>query len=235
MTNTLAATINLMVRKLEVTKAELSRLERQAERLRSRQNRIEVTIATLKEEERVKGEVEAYAKMSVVRAILAFLDDYGPSSSKTIADGLLKGGITTESDNFRAVVFSTLKRLEDADQVRPSKGKWDRVRKVESLSGFEKPSVGSPSVTKGQTDSRSMPCDLCGGPSLKRQDQDDTGVRDAVFVNCARCGEFSITGIAVHTLRHLDTREEFQKKLRLWVRETGGKKRITTKVFESLQ
>ncbi len=234
MTDSLAATINLMVRKLEATTGQIARLERQAERLRSKRQSLQVTIATLKEEERVKGEVGAYARMSVGGAILAFLDDYGPSSSRTIADGLLKGGITTESDNFRAVVFSTLKRLEDADQVRPSKGKWDRVRKVESMEGVEKLTKSHPSVGRGTTDSRSVPCDLCEEPSFKRQDQDDAGVRDAVFVNCAQCGDFSITGIAAHVLQQLDDRQESQKKLRRWVRETGGKKRITTKVLESL-
>lgn len=234
MTDSLAATINLMVRKHEATKGEITRLERQVERLRKKRQSLEVTIATLKAEERVKGEIGAYAKMRLGVAILAFLDEYGPSNSRTIADGLLKGGITTESDNFRAVVFSTLKRLEDADQVCPSKGKWDRVRKVESMKELREPSAGEPSVRGGNVDSRSMPCDLCGGPSFKRQDQDHTGVRDAVFVNCARCGDFSITGIAAETLRQLEDRGEFQRKLRLWVRETGGKKRLTTKVFGSL-
>ena len=235
MADSLAATIDLMVRKLEGTKGEIARLERQLGCLKSVRTSLQVTIATLKKEQRVAGQVGAYSDMSVVGAILAFLSDYGPSTSRTIADGLLKSGITTESDNFRAVVFSTLKRLEDADQVRPSKGKWHRVRKVKSMSGFEDSAMPEASENTDSSHGRSMPCDLCGGPSSKRQDQDHTGVRDAVFVKCKRCGDFSITGIAAHTLRNLDSRHEVQKKLRLWVRETGGKKRITTKVFASLQ
>ncbi|MDE2677214.1 MAG: hypothetical protein OXI76_04830 [Gemmatimonadota bacterium] len=232
MADSLAATIELMVRRLEATKGEIGRLERQTDRLRSRQKSLEVTIATLKEEEGVAGELGAYAKMSVGAAILAFLNDYGPSNSRTMADGLLKGGITTESDNFRAVVFSTLKRLEDSDQVRPTKGKWERTRTVKSLSEFKEMSMGPSDPSNAERGA--MPCDLCEAPSRKRQDQDETGIRDAVFVNCGRCGDYSITGIAAHTLRQLDPRPELQEKLRSWVRETGGKKRITTKVLASL-
>ncbi len=81
---------------------------------------------------------------------------------------------------------------------------------------------------------RLMPCELCDQDSRKRHHVDDKGIKDAWFVDCSHCGQFSITGVAANVLAQIENREAVQEKLRLWTRDTNGETRITTDVLSSL-
>lgn len=75
-----------------------------------------------------------------------------------------------------------------------------------------------------------VPCDLCNHPCPKYHDQDEGGVREAVFVDCEHCGRYYIAGQASTTLESLGRyqRMDTRERLRQWVRGMGGMGRITT-------
>lgn len=82
-------------------------------------------------------------------------------------------------------------------------------------------------------DKKLMPCELCNRDSRKRHYIDDKGIKDAWFVDCHHCGQFSITGVAASALAQIENRDTIQKKLRLWIRE-NAEAQITTQVLSSL-